>query len=127
MHSGDRSYVGSRLGRVYETIKCGTFGGNTQAFIHLIDNLINGGDNYLVSHDFYSYLDAQEKVDATYRDQKKWNRMAIEGIAKSGKFSSDRTISEYATQIWNVTAVQTPAPAKDPKARVRSFANMPTV
>ena len=68
MHEGDRSYVGSRLGRVYETIKCGTFGGNTQAFIHLIDSLINGGDNYLVSHDFYSYMEAQDRVDAAYRD-----------------------------------------------------------
>ena len=58
MRAGDRSYVGSRLSRVYETIKCGTFGGNTQAFIHLIDNLINGNDHYLVSHDFYSYLEA---------------------------------------------------------------------
>mmetsp|Transcript_13216 Transcript_13216/g.15814 ORF Transcript_13216/g.15814 Transcript_13216/m.15814 type:complete len:116 (+) Transcript_13216:2155-2502(+) len=65
---GDRSYVGSRLGRVYETIKCGTFGGNTQAFINLVDSLINGGDNYLVSHDFYSYVECQEKVDRTYRD-----------------------------------------------------------
>ena len=58
MHEGDRSYVGSRLNRVYETIKCGTFGGDTQAFIDMIDSLIHGGDNYLVSHDFYSYLEA---------------------------------------------------------------------
>jgi len=68
MYEGDRSYVGSRLGRVYETIKSGSFGGNTQAFIHMIDNLINGNDNYLVSHDFYSYIEAQERVDATYKD-----------------------------------------------------------
>ena len=125
MHNGDRSYVGSRLGRVYETIKCGTFGGNTHAFINLIDTLINGGDNYLVSHDFYSYMEAQERVDATYRDQSTWCRMAIEGIARSGKFSSDRTIDEYASQIWNLPAVSTPPPSKDPKARVRSYANMP--
>ena len=51
--------------------------------------------------------------------------MAIEGIARSGKFSSDRTISEYATQIWNVEAQSIPQPSKDPKARVRSYANMP--
>lgn len=102
MHGGDRSYVGSRLSKVFETVKSGTFGGNTQAFIHLIDSLINGGDNYLVSHDFYSYLDAQERADECYRDQKKWCRMAILGLAKSGKFSSDRTISEYASQIWNI-------------------------
>jgi len=102
MYEGDRSYVGSRLGRVYETIKSGSFGGNTQAFIHMIDNLINGNDNYLVSHDFYSYVEAQERVDVAYKDQAKWCRMAIEGIARSGKFSSDRTISEYAEQIWNI-------------------------
>jgi glycogen phosphorylase len=122
---GRRDYVGSRLGRVYETIKCGTFGGNTQAFINLIDSLINGGDHYLVSHDFYSYLEAQAKVDLTYRDQKKWNEMAILGVAKSGFFSSDRTISEYASQIWNLDSVPIPQPTKDPKARVRSYANMP--
>ena len=125
MHEGDRSYVGGRLGRVYETIKCGTFGGNTQAFIHLIDTLINGGDNYLVSHDFYSYLEAQEKVDRVYRDQETWNRMAITGIANSGKFSSDRTIAEYATDIWKLPAVTIPAPSKNPNTRVRSYANMP--
>lgn len=56
MYEGNRDYVGSRLSRVYETIKSGTFGGNTQAFINLIDNLINGNDFYLVSHDFYSYI-----------------------------------------------------------------------
>jgi len=50
--------------------------------------------------------------------------MAIEGIAKSGKFSSDRTISEYASDIWKIKAVPTPLPSKDPKARVRSFANL---
>jgi len=125
MHEGDRSYVGSRLSRVYEAIKCGTFGGNTQAFIHLIDNLIHGGDHYLVSHDFYSYLDAQQRVDATYRDQREWNRMAIEGVARSGKFSSDRTINQYASEIWNLQPHSIPAPAKDPKTRVRSYANLP--
>ena len=51
--------------------------------------------------------------------------MAIEGVAKSGKFSSDRTIAEYASEIWNIHAVPTPTPSKDPKARVRSFANLP--
>lgn len=125
MWEGDRSYVGSRLARVYETIKSGTFGGNTQAFINLIDNLLNGNDFYLVSHDFYSYIDAQEKVDATYRDQDKWNRMAIEGVARSGKFSSDRTIQEYADEIWKIEAQPIPVPTKTAGARVRSYANMP--
>ena len=51
--------------------------------------------------------------------------MAIEGIAKSGKFSSDGTISEYAEQIWNIPSVSIPAPTKDPNTRVRSYPNMP--
>lgn len=69
MREGDRDYVGGRLGRVYNTIREGRFGGNTEAFKTLIDNLCNGNDNYLVSHDFYSYMEAQERVDKTYRDK----------------------------------------------------------
>lgn len=92
MRGGYRGYVGSRLARVFETIKSGTFGGDTFAFQNLINSLCNGGDNYLVCHDFYSYLEAQEKVDNTYKDQIKWNQMAILNVARSGKFSSDRTI-----------------------------------
>lgn len=105
MRAGYRGYVGSRLSRVFEQIKSGVLGGDTHAFQNLINNLVNGGDNYLVCHDFYSYLDAQELVDATYRDQTKWNQMAIENVARSGKFSSDRTIMEYAEQIWNIQPV----------------------
>ena len=73
MRGGYRGYVGGRLARVFETIKSGTFGGDTFAFQNLINSLCNGGDNYLVCHDFYSYLEAQEKVDNTYKDQIKWN------------------------------------------------------
>ena len=124
-NQGKRDYIGSRLAKVYDKIKSGVFGGDTEAFKNLINNLIDGRDNYLVSHDFYSYMDAQERVDVTYKDQAKWNKMAIEGVAKSGKFSSDRTISEYASEIWKIQAVPTPTPSKDPKKRVRSFANLP--
>ena len=51
--------------------------------------------------------------------------MAIECVAKSGKFSSDRTIKEYCEQIWKIDPVSIPHPSSDPKARVRSFANLP--
>lgn len=50
--------------------------------------------------------------------------MAIEGIAFSGKFSSDRTIQEYCTDIWKAEAVSIPKPTTNPNARVRSFANL---
>lgn len=126
MGEGDRSYVGSRLGRVYATIKSGTFGGDSDAFRNLIERLCDGQDHYLVSHDFYSYLEAQDRVDATYRDQNKWNEMAIHGIAHCGKFSSDRTIREYADQIWKVQSVPIPHPSTDALKRVRSFPKMQT-
>lgn len=73
MKSGFKDYVGSRLGRVFNTIRSGMFGGNTQAFSHLINKLCDGEDAYLVCHDFYSYLEAQDRVDITYRDQLRWN------------------------------------------------------
>lgn len=125
MHEGHRDYVGSRLKRVFDTIRSGMFGGDTGAFCNMIDSLVNGQDQYLVCHDFYSYVDAQDRVDATYRDQALWNRMAIECVAKSGKFSSDRTIKQYCEEIWKIDPVSIPHPSQDPKARVRSFANLP--
>lgn len=68
MRGGFRDYVGSRLNRVFDTIRSGTFGGDTYAFQNLLNNLCNGGDHYLVCHDFYSYMDAQKIVDETYKD-----------------------------------------------------------
>ena len=53
--------------------------------------------------------------------------MAIEGVAFSGKFSSDRTIQEYCKDIWKVNPVTIPKPTEDPSARVRSFANLSDV
>ena len=90
----------------------------------LIDNLCNGGDFYITCFDFGSYCEAQAKVDHCYRDYKKWTTMAILGLAKSGKFSSDRTIAEYCTQIWNVEPVPIPHPTMQPQKRVKSIANV---
>jgi len=99
MHNGKRDYVGGRLKRVFQEIRGGRFG-DLSCMGNMLYSLENGGDHYIVCHDFYSYLDAQQKVDETYADQQKWNQMAIEGVAFSGKFSSDRTIQEYAKDIW---------------------------
>ena len=68
----------------------------------LIDSLLWGGDHYLLLADYESYVAAQARVDALYREPAQWVRCAIANVAGMGAFSSDRTIREYASQIWNV-------------------------
>ncbi|CAA6657417.1 unnamed protein product [Spirodela intermedia] len=65
-------------------------------------------DYFLVGKDFPSYIESQAEVDEAYRDQKKWTRMSILNTAGSYKFSSDRTIHEYAKEIWNIEPAPLP-------------------
>ncbi|EPS57617.1 phosphorylase, partial [Genlisea aurea] len=60
------------------------------------------GDYFLVGYDFPSYMEAQDRVDEAYKDRKKWIKMSILSSAGSGKFSSDRTIQQYADEIWKI-------------------------
>jgi starch phosphorylase len=82
--------------------------GEGSGFDLLHHSLLAGGDPFKVLADFRSYSEAQAKVDAAYRDQAKWARMAILNTARMGKFSSDRTIKEYADEIWNLSPVRVP-------------------
>ncbi len=75
------------------------------AFSQVHGSLMHGGDPYLVLADFRSYSDSHARVDAAYRNPAQWARMAILNTARVGKFSSDRTIREYAEQIWRVPSV----------------------
>lgn len=59
-------------------------------------------DRYYLFADYESYLKTQDEVSAVYQNQSKWLEMSINNIASSGKFSSDRTIAEYAREIWGV-------------------------
>jgi starch phosphorylase len=70
----------------------------------VFDNLTANGDHYLLLADYASYITAQDRAGALYRDQEAWVRKAILNVAGMGKFSSDRTIGEYARTIWNVEA-----------------------
>jgi starch phosphorylase len=78
--------------------------GDTQMFRDLVDCLL-WHDPYLVLADFQSYLECQSQVSAAYRDADRWTRMSILNCARSGKFSSDRTIQEYCRDIWRAPSV----------------------
>jgi glycogen phosphorylase len=80
--------------------------GEHGAFGAVHHSLLQGGDPYLLLADFRGYSDAQARVDAAYRDKKQWAKMAILNTARMGKFSSDRTIREYAEQIWKLKPVK---------------------
>jgi glycogen phosphorylase len=82
--------------------------GEHGAFGAVQGTLLNGGDPYMVLADFRSYSDCQKRVEAAYRDTDGWARKAILNTARVGKFSSDRTIREYANQIWNLKPVPIP-------------------
>lgn len=80
--------------------------GEEQAFAPLTSSLLEGGDPYLVLADYADYIRVQEEVDKAFRDEKRWARMAIMNTACVGKFSADRTISQYADQIWKLEPVK---------------------
>ena len=84
-----------------------------ERFRDLYNSLLNTlstdrADTYFILKDFRSYAEAQEKVEAQYRDKKEWARKAILNVAAIGKFSSDRTIQEYVDEIWHLDKVVLP-------------------
>jgi len=72
----------------------------------IFDNLTHQGDHYLLLADYTSYIATQDKVGLLYQDQEEWTRRAILNVANMGKFSSDRTIMEYAKKVWNVKSMK---------------------
>ncbi len=83
----------------------GTFHKDTEIFRDLYDSLIKE-DIYFILKDFDSYCEAHRKVDAAYRDERAWAKMSMLNTASSGKFSSDRTIEQYAKEIWELEKVK---------------------
>ncbi len=88
------------LKRVLDMISSGTFSqGDPDRFRPIVDSLLSHGDNYRLMADFRPYLDTQKAVSALYKDRERWTAMSILNVAKMGKFSSDRTIRQYAGEI----------------------------
>src|SRR5271166_3323949 len=99
------------LHETIDQIASGMFSsGNRDLFRPIVDSLLNH-DTYMVLADFQSYLECQYKVDRAFRDQEQWTRMSILNVARMGKFSSDRSIREYCTEIWHAVPIETQASA----------------
>jgi len=93
-----------QLKAVLDALASGRFSPDDPArFRPLVDSLLWGGDHYMLLADYDAYVAAQARVDALYADPQAWARRAIANVAGMGSFSSDRTIGEYAKQIWNVS------------------------
>ncbi|MEZ4315750.1 MAG: glycogen/starch/alpha-glucan phosphorylase, partial [Polyangiaceae bacterium] len=86
-----------------------------QLFKPIVEELL-GRDQYMIMSDFAAYSACQERVAAAYEDQEAWSRTALLNIARMGSFSSDRTIREYASDIWRIEPVDVPPPAYTPDA-----------
>ncbi|WP_295535484.1 glycogen/starch/alpha-glucan phosphorylase [uncultured Pseudacidovorax sp.] len=96
----------AELRRVLDAIQSGAFSpGEPGRYQSLFDTLVNWGDHYLLLADYAAYVAKQAEVDALYRDPEAWTRKAILNVAGMGVFSSDRTIAEYAHEIWRTRPV----------------------
>ncbi|BCT67266.1 glycogen/starch/alpha-glucan phosphorylase [Nitrosospira sp. NRS527] len=79
--------------------------GEPGRFKPIVDSLLQGGDKYMLLADYAAYIACQEKVAIAYQNQDEWIRKAILNIANMGKFSSDHTIMQYASKIWDAKPV----------------------
>ena len=97
----------AELRRAVDMIRSGYFQKDQpDLFRPIVDALLGRGDQYMRLADYESYIKCQERVSGTFQDKKTWTRMCILNVAGMGMFSTDRTIREYADEIWNVKQVR---------------------
>ena len=97
-------YLANRaVRRIVDTIAAGHFSrGDKEIFRPIVAKLTSARDEYVHLADLEPYLDTQRRVDEAYLDRRGWSLKSLRNIARMGKFSSDRTIAEYARDIWNI-------------------------
>ncbi|MCG6927989.1 MAG: glycogen/starch/alpha-glucan family phosphorylase, partial [Acidobacteria bacterium] len=111
-HPGEHYGADPELRAALDALAAGDFsGGDGEIFRPLVENLLHD-DPFLVLADYRSYVDAQGEVEVAWRDEKRWTRAAILNAARSGRFSSDRSIYEYCRDIWTVAPVPVPEAGK---------------
>ena len=104
-HSSEYYMLDRRIHEAVNQLVNGFFPNTNGMFDVIYDSLLIENDQYFVLRDFDSYVKTQEKVSNAYQDKKGWNQSSVVNIANSGFFSSDRTITEYANDIWHVKPV----------------------
>jgi glycogen phosphorylase len=95
------------LRKVIDMIKSGFFSPEQpDLFKPIVRSLLDQGDTYMLMADFEDYVRCQQEVSQAYKDEEKWTTMAILNVARMGKFSTDRTIKEYAEEIWDIKPIE---------------------
>ena len=123
LRNGKRGYVSGRLKECLDTLYSSRFGDT--GFIHdYLNGLYNGGDYYLTCHDFDAYVDTQERIDVAYQNKDEWDKKCIENICHMGFFSSDRSIQNYANDIWGITPIEVPPPSIEKEKHFVSTSNL---
>ena len=123
IRNGRRGYVSPRLKECFDALYHNRFG-NTQ-FIHdYITGLTDGGDYYLTCHDFDAYVDTQDRIDVDYQKKDEWDRKCVENICNMGFFSSDRSIQNYANNIWEIVPLEVPQPSIEKEKHFVSTSNL---
>ena len=113
----DHYTANSELREALDQIRSGAFSPDHPELFHpLVDSLL-GRDPYLLLADYASYIECQDRVNQAYLDPRHWARMSILNVARSGHFSSDRTIREYCRDIWKVTPVPIQIDPDEPDSR----------
>lgn len=95
----------ARLSAIITSLSDGTFSSNHEDFKVIVDELMLHNDEYLICADFDAYVKAHEHLYAMYFNQSDWARKCLINIAKSAFFSSDRTIEQYANEIWKIKPI----------------------
>ena len=110
IRNGKRDYVSPMLKKCFDALLNNKFG-DTSFIKDYVNGLQNGGDFYLACHDFDEYVKTQDKIDVEYQNKDVWDWKCIENICHMGFFSSDRSIQNYADEIWGITPFVIPEPS----------------
>ncbi|MFE8698148.1 glycogen/starch/alpha-glucan phosphorylase [Cytobacillus sp. FJAT-53684] len=101
-HSMEYYHHDERIRQVVDQLTNGFFPDTDDEFDPIYDSLLTENDQYFVLRDFSSYVNVQSQAGKAYEDQGRWRKMSLMNISGSGYFSSDRTINEYASDIWRI-------------------------